>query len=33
MEYLGVLKKYEVDFPGVNQKQYGISRGDQERIM
>ena len=29
MEFPGVLKKYQVNFPGVNHQ---ISRGDQEKI-
>ena len=33
IEFSGVLRKYQVDFPGVNYKQHGISRGDQEKIM
>ena len=33
MEFLGVLKKKQVHFPGVNQKQCEISMGDQEKIM
>ena len=33
MEFPGVLKKYQVEFQGVNQKWHGISRGDQEKIM
>ena len=33
MEFPGVLKKKQVHFPGVNQKQCEISRGDQEKIM
>ena len=27
----GVLKKEKVEFPGVNYKQYGIYRGNQEK--
>ena len=30
MEFSGVLKKKQVHFPGVNQKQCEISRDDQE---
>ena len=30
MKLPGVLKKLQEDFPGVNQKQSRISRGDQE---
>ena len=30
MEFLGVLKKLQEEFPGVNWKQSGTSRGDQE---
>ena len=33
MEFTGVLKKKQVDFPGVNQKQCEISKDDQENIM
>ena len=33
VEFPGVLKKYHVDFPGVNNKKNGISRGDREKIM
>ena len=33
MEFPGVLKKKQVHFPGVNQKQCEISRGDQEKIL
>ena len=33
MEFLGVLNKKQVEFPGVNLKQQGISRGDEEKIM
>ena len=33
VEFPGVLKKYHVDFPGVNNKKNGISRGDREEIM
>ena len=30
MEFSGVLKKKQVHFPGVNQKQCEISRGDKK---
>ena len=30
MEFPGVLKKFQGQFPGVNWKQSEISRGDQE---
>ena len=33
MEFTGVLKKKQVDFPGVNQKQCEIPKDDQENIM
>ena len=33
MAFPVVLKKQQVEFPQVNQKQQGISRGDQEKIM
>ena len=33
MEFPGVLKKKQVHFPGVNEKQCEISRDDQENIM
>ena len=33
MEFPGVLKKKQLRFPAVNQKQCEISRGDQAKIM
>ena len=33
MEFSRVLKKKELHFPGVNQEQCEISRGDQEKIV
>ena len=33
MKFPGVIKKKQVHFPGVNQKQCDISRGDQEKVM
>ena len=33
MEFSEVLKKKQVHFSGINQKQYEISRSDQEKIM
>ena len=33
MEFPGVPKKLHVEFLGVNQKQSGISKGDQGKIM
>ena len=32
MEFLGVMNKQPVEFPGVNQKRIGISRGKQEKV-
>ena len=33
MTFPGVLKENQVHFPGVNQKQCEIFRGDQEKVM
>ena len=33
MKFPGVIKKKQVHFPGVIQKQCDISRGDQEKVM
>ena len=33
MEFTGVLKKWQVDFPRVNYKRHGISKGDPEKIV
>ena len=33
MEFLGVLKKYNVEILGVNWKRIGIFSGDQEKFM
>ena len=33
MEFPGVMKKLQVNFPAVNLKQRGISKGDQEKIV
>ena len=33
MEFPWVLKKQNVEIPGINKKRSGISRGDQEKIM
>ena len=33
MEHPGVLKKWHAEFPSVDQKRSGISRGDKEYIV